>query len=367
MSSPLTTRPVGTSPTSAQQRLVAGGGSLDGLRLAANKDPKSAIKEVAKQFEGLFMQELMKSMRATTMAENATDNNAGNMATGMLDQQYAGQMSGQKGGLADAIARQLERQMTGGRLEAGAPGNGAPLDTKGLARPLASAVNGAQLASRYGVATATAPQATASVTSQGGVGSGGTGITAAASAATTVATSAAASATGHAQDFVQAHAAAAEAVSAESGIPARFMLAQAAHETGWGRREIRGSDGSNSNNLFGIKAGANWTGPTVTATTTEVVNGQPQRVQAQFRAYASAEDSFRDYAQLIGNSPRYQAALAAGQSGNATAFAQGLQRAGYATDPAYAAKLGRVIDTTARLQRQVQANTAQADDARSAT
>jgi flagellar protein FlgJ len=99
----------------------------------------------------------------------------------------------------------------------------------------------------------------------------------------------------------------------------------------------------------------------VVATTTEVVNGQPQKVQARFRAYASAEDSFRDYARLIGNSPRYQGvmdSLKAGDSATpqtAAAFAQGLQRAGYATDPQYAAKLGRVIDTTARVQRQLDA------------
>jgi peptidoglycan hydrolase FlgJ len=162
--------------------------------------------------------------------------------------------------------------------------------------------------------------------------------------------------TGAAEAFLQRHGAAAEAVAGESGIPARFMLAQAAHETGWGRRSIKGADGSESNNLFGIKAGPGWTGPTVTTTTTEVVNGQPQKVQARFRAYASAAESFRDYARLIGNSPRYDGVMQAAQAaqagtGSATAFAQGLQRAGYATDPQYAAKLGRVIDTTERLQR----------------
>ncbi len=144
------------------------------------------------------------------------------------------------------------------------------------------------------------------------------------------------------------------------------MLAQAAHETGWGRREIRGADGTDSNNLFGIKAGAGWTGPTVTTTTTEVIDGQPQKVQAKFRAYATPEESFRDYARLIGNSPRYAGVVRAGS--DATAFAQGLQRAGYATDPQYAAKLGRVIETTARLQRDMGAVAqAQPDGARAPT
>lgn len=338
-------RAAASGPASSQQ-LVAGGASLDGLRASANKDPKGAIKEVAKQFEALFMQELMKSMRATTMKDDMLASNGGEMMTGMLDQQYATSMTGQPGGLADAIARQLERQMgvspaagsgqaIGGLKGIGASAAGAANSVAGLNN------NRARLAASYGVPATTGAA---------------TGATAAAASR-----SSSSSATGKAQDFIQAHSAAAEEVAAESGIPARFMLAQAAHETGWGRREIRGADGTHSNNLFGIKAGGSWTGPTVTTTTTEVIDGQPQKVQAKFRAYATPEESFRDYARLIGNSPRYAGVVRAGS--DATAFAQGLQRAGYATDPQYAAKLGRVIDTTARLQREIGA-VAQADGVR---
>jgi flagellar protein FlgJ len=335
-------RAAASSPASSQQ-LVAGGASLDGLRASANKDPKGAIKEVAKQFEALFMQELMKSMRATTMKDDMLASNGGEMMTGMLDQQYATSMTGQPGGLADAIARQLERQMGvpaaagSGPAIGGLKGIGA--SATGAANSVAGLNNRARLAASYGVPAATGATAGAAT---------GTAAGATTAAATPSRSS---SATGRAQDFIQAHSAAAEEVAAESGIPARFMLAQAAHETGWGRREIRGADGTNSNNLFGIKAGGSWTGPTVTTTTTEVVNGQPQKVQAKFRAYATPQESFRDYARLIGNSPRYAGVVRAGS--DATAFAQGLQRAGYATDPQYAAKLGRVIDTTARLQRDI--------------
>ncbi|MFM8768754.1 MAG: glucosaminidase domain-containing protein, partial [Rubrivivax sp.] len=102
-------------------------------------------------------------------------------------------------------------------------------------------------------------------------------------------------------------------------------------------------------NLFGIKAGGNWKGPTAEVWTTEYIGGKPQRVKAQFRAYSSYAESFADYANLIKSSPRYAQVMARGQ--DATAFAQGLQRAGYATDPAYAEKLSRVINTTLRLQR----------------
>ena len=121
-----------------------------------------------------------------------------------------------------------------------------------------------------------------------------------------------------------------------TGIPAAFMVAQAAHESGWGRREIRHADGSPSHNLFGIKAGAGWTGPVAEVTTTEYVDGRAHKVIAKFRAYASAAESFADYARLMRDSPRYQAVR---QADSAREFADGLQRAGYATDPNYAKKL----------------------------
>jgi flagellar protein FlgJ len=152
--------------------------------------------------------------------------------------------------------------------------------------------------------------------------------------------------------FVEQHTAAARAAERATGIPAPFMLSQAALETGWGRKEINHADGSPSYNLFGIKAGANWKGPVAEVVTTEYVNGRPQKVVAKFRAYASYAESFADYARLMKDSPRYQPVLARAET--ATGFAQGLQKAGYATDPAYADKLTRVINTTLRLQRSLQ-------------
>ena len=146
---------------------------------------------------------------------------------------------------------------------------------------------------------------------------------------------------------------AAEAAERETGIPAAFILSQAAHESGWGRREIRNADGTSSHNVFGIKAGRGWTGRVAEVMTTEYVDGQPRKVMAKFRAYASPEEAFRDYAKLIKESPRY--AKVVEQGGTAQGFAVNLQRAGYATDPAYADKLGRVINTTLRLQRTLQA------------
>uniref|UniRef100_UPI003F714EF9 glucosaminidase domain-containing protein n=1 Tax=Nevskia sp. TaxID=1929292 RepID=UPI003F714EF9 len=121
------------------------------------------------------------------------------------------------------------------------------------------------------------------------------------------------------------------------------------HETGWGRSEIRHADGSPSFNLFGIKATGNWKGKVAEITTTEYIDGEPRKVTAKFRAYDSYADSFRDYAQLISQSPRYGQVME--QLGSVQGFASGLQKAGYATDPQYAAKLSRAINTTLSLQR----------------
>ncbi|MFT3666472.1 flagellar assembly peptidoglycan hydrolase FlgJ [Piscinibacter sp.] len=263
--------------------------SLDALKFSAATDPKAAIKETAKQFEALFMQQLMKSMRDASMAGGMLDNEGSRLGTEMLDTQFATRMTGLPGGLSEIIARQLERQMSGAQpavpAAAGAPAPGAE-SRKGL---------------------------------------------------------------GDQAGFVSRHGEAARAAEAATGIPAAFMIAQAAHESGWGRREIRNADGSASNNLFGIKAGPSWKGPVAEVTTTEYVNGEARKVTAKFRAYASAAESFADYARLMKTSPRYTGVVA--NAGSARGFAQGLQDAGYATDPAYADKLARTINTTLRLQR----------------
>jgi len=263
------------------------------LRAQAASDPKAAIRAAAKQFEAIFMQQLMKSMRESSLASGMLENSGTQMGTEMLDAQFADKMSGLPGGLSDMIARQLERQTTGGT----------------------------------GAAAALAPAGAANAPAASGNAKG----------------------TPTQEEFLRMHQTSARAAEAQTGIPATFMVAQAAHESGWGKREILNADGSSSHNLFGIKAGPGWTGKVAQVTTTEVIDGQPRKVVAKFRAYASYDESFRDYAQLMKDSPRYAAVVAAGN--NAQGYAQGLQRAGYATDPAYADKLTRVINTTLRMQR----------------
>jgi flagellar protein FlgJ len=304
--------------TNIHAGLATSSTALDGLRATAARDPKAAIRETAKQFETLFMNELMKSMRATTQGSGWLENNGTEMATGMLDTQYATQLSGQRGGLADMIAKQLERQLgiaaTGTPAAPGAGQGGLP----GLP---AKADASARQTSAAPAAQPRAPQQA------------------------------------DARQFVRTHADAARTASAETGIPAAFILAQAAHESGWGRKEISHADGSTTHNVFGIKATPGWQGATAEVTTTEYVNGQPRKVTEKFRAYASYDEAFGDWARMLKQSPRYaqvvaQAAAGAGsEQADARNFAQGLQRAGYATDPQYAEKLGRVINTTLRLQR----------------
>lgn len=274
------------------QGLAADPSALNALRFGAGGgNDKAALKEAAKQFESLFMRELIKSMREATSKSGLMDNEGSDLGTDLLDQQFAVQLSGLPGGLSEAIERQLGRQM-GGATAAATPGAAA--------------------------------SATPSTVGRVGTGSRQAG-------------------------FVSQHTQAAEVVARESGIPASYMIGQAGHETGWGKSEIRHRDGSNSFNLFGIKATSSWKGKVAEVVTTEYVNGVPRKQVAKFRAYDSYADSFRDYAKLIGNSPRYDKAM--DQIGSVHGFATGLQKAGYATDPQYAAKLSRAINTTLQLQR----------------
>ncbi|MDZ4400764.1 flagellar assembly peptidoglycan hydrolase FlgJ, partial [Hydrogenophaga sp.] len=222
------------------------------------------------------------------------DGEGSDLGTDLLDQQFAVQLSGLPGGLSEAIERQLGKQMQNNAAEKAGAVNALPVSSD---------------VSTVGRASAGPRQA----------------------------------------GFVEQHSLAAAAVARESGIPASYMIGQAGHETGWGRSEIRHADGTPSHNLFGIKATGGWKGKVAEITTTEYINGEPRKVTAKFRAYDSYADSFRDYASLIGNSPRYDKVM--DQLGSVQGFAAGLQKAGYATDPQYAAKLSRAINTTLSLQR----------------
>lgn len=298
------------APAARAAPLLAGDlRALAALRYQAQAQPDAqTTRAAARQFEALFMHELIRSMRAATRAAGLQDADGDPPGLGqeLLDEQLALTMSGLPGGLAEAVQRQIARQ-TG--LQPAGPG--------------ANAGTGAS-------AQATLPPPSTLSLQRPGAGSNST-----AAAAPELPASA------RRAQFIRRLAPIAERVARASGIPAQFMLGQAGHETGWGRSEIRCADGSNSFNLFAIKAGKGWGGKVAQAASSEYLAGQPQRVPARFRAYGSYDEAFADYARLIGASPRYAAARA--QLASAPAFADALQQAGYATDPGYARKLGAAI------------------------
>lgn len=272
---------------------------LDTLKYKAKTDPDAALKDAAKQFEVLFMNMLMKSMREASSGEGVFDSEQTRFYTAMLDQQLSEKLAGKGLGLADIMVKQLQRQTP---------------------------------------PSATKPEAAAPVTTKPGTTGAESAPPGGAKAAPP----------GDARVFVNQmwpHAAQASRIT---GIPAHFMIGQAALESGWGAREIRGTDGSPSHNLFGIKAGRGWTGRTVDVVTTEYVAGAPQKVVDRFRAYGSYADAFSDYARLIKTNPRYAGVIEG--SRDAASFARNLQQAGYATDPQYADKLTRVINSSVMRQ-----------------
>ena len=302
---------------SASDALAADARSLGALKAQAGQNTPESLPQAAQQFESLFMRELIKSMREATMKSGLMDSPGGDLGADLLDQQFAVQMSGQPGGLSELIAKQLSRQM-------GNPEEAAPASPTGSATPQVSATPPAAKAKIAAAATA-------------------------AYGAQPIAPASTSSAASASSNFVKRHGDAADRVAKATGLPAGFMLGQAGHETGWGKHEIKHKDGTPSFNLFGIKAGPSWTGKVAEITTTEYVNGVAKKTVAKFRAYDSYDASFRDYARLITDTPRY--AQAKHQTSSPLAFASGLQRAGYATDPDYANKLSRAINTTLRLQR----------------
>lgn len=270
-------------------------GGMDRLKLQAKNDPKTAVHAAAQQFEALFLDMMLKSMRQATPEEGLFDSEQSKMYSGMLDSQLSQKMSSGKGiGLAEMMVKQMERAISASGVNL--PDHPVPL------KKTASEIDLP--------ATATEKIKRSDFTSP--------------------------------KDFVNSlwpHAAEASRVT---GIPAHFLMGHAALESGWGQRQIVAADGTPSHNLFGIKANASWKGATVEIPTTEYVNGVAQKFTGRFRAYGSYAEAFQDYAQTLRASGRYDNLFADGL--DASGFANGLQQGGYATDPMYASKLMRILN-----------------------
>lgn len=331
------------------------------LRQSAKAGSPDALKGAATQFEAMFLNMMMKTMREATPTDEGgiSDSQSSKMFTSMLDQQMSQNMAKRGVGLADMLIRQMVSQQAGtqalaiggaqasaaAQLPSALPGTlPAPFSDQ-LAGYVPGNMGGQGQGYLPGQLPALAPgmPQVASKSVKAALAGALAGLQPAAGAAAPRVTHAASGRVQapHVRQFQEKLMSHAKEAEQATGIPAKFMLGQAALETGWGRREIRNPDGSNSNNLFGIKAGPGWKGKVAIATTTEYVNGVPQTRVEKFRAYATPADSFKDYAKLITHNPRYEKVLA--NAKDASGFAHGLQKAGYATDPLYAAKLTRII------------------------
>ena len=298
-------------PTSdLSSRLALDTKGLGDLKRSARAGSPEALKTAATQFESMFINMMMKSMRDATPQDGMLDNQQTKMFTSMLDQQMSPNLAKRGVGLADVLIRQLGAQAVNAQALAIGGDQNVP-------------TSNAMPAPRNASTLMTTPGALLAPSSAPALNGSGRPQAP------------------HVASFQQKLGADAEAASQATGIPAKFMLGQAALESGWGKREIKNADGSASHNLFGIKAGPGWKGKVATAVTTEYVNGVPQTRTEKFRAYDTYADGFKDYAKLLSTNPRYEKVLAS--AGDASSFAHGLQKAGYATDPNYAVKLSRII------------------------
>lgn len=273
-------------------RLAIDAQAVGGLRAKAAKDPAGTTREVARQFEKMFLDMVLKSMRDATPKFDGLESDTVGTFRSMYDQQLTQTLTSGKGiGLADIIAKQISRMS-----------NPESYNTP-VHKPQSFDFSGKTAAIQDSKPAAAAVPAD-----------------------------------DEASQFVANVATAAENAAESIGVSPNLVLAHAALESGWGKKPITDNKGQNTYNVFGVKAGGDWTGRTADIVTTEFVGGVAQKRVETFRAYDSYSEAFADYAKLIGK--RFGGATQAGS--DAQAFARGLQQGGYATDPSYADKLVHV-------------------------
>lgn len=310
------------------------------LQHTARVDPEAGVHGAAQQFEALFIQMMMKSMREAIPSSDLMNSSATNTYQSMLDQQWSQVMASRGMGLADALVEQLERQ---GAISRGESPANADQQLQaliaGIPRGTPRLLDDSYTVGSGSAGTASPPGSGRFLEELEAIRHRSTVNNGAVEAGSIRQDK---RGPDHVGQFVQTLASPAQAASATTGVPAELILAQAALETGWGRHEIATRDGANSHNLFGIKAGSHWRGETTDIVTHEYINGRRIQVVDTFRVYDSFEHAFTDYASLIGNNPRYAGVV---QAPNAEQAARALQRGGYATDPRYADKLVAVMNT----------------------
>ena len=341
---------------------------LSQLKVGKDRDGEENVRKVAQEFESLFLNEMLKSMRSANEVlakDNPLNSQASKQYQEMYDQQLSVSLSKEGGGigLADVLVRQLNKQtesvarsnpfaqvaQTEGAAWPSKPAAAAEStrDDSRLLNQRRLALPGRASERQLANVSATDPARSADA-SQPLVNLDWQPATAFAAPQDKPLTvngveidTAKASKTrfGSPEEFIATMMPMAEKAARRLGVEPRYLVAQAALETGWGKSMIRQKDGSNSHNLFGIKA-TNWSGESAMARTTEYVNGRAVKQVEGFRAYASFEQSFDDFVSLLQNSDRYQSAVNAG--GDSERFVRELQKAGDATDPQYARKVSQI-------------------------
>lgn len=278
---------------------------LAGLKAQARQDSPEALREVAKQFEAIFIQMMLKSMREASLGDGLMDGPQMDNYMGMYDQQLSLSLAKGPGlGFSDLLVQQLG----GGRK----PQDGADATTPPISDVLerVRSLNQQPAVVAVPAAVTSAPERPLPVFETPA-------------------------------DFVHSLLPEARNAAARLGTQPEVLIAQAALETGWGQSLTKRADGGSSYNLFNIKADARWGGDKVTVPTLEYRNGVAVREKASFRAYDSFADSFNDYVNFLQSSPRYRQALE--QAHTPEQFVQELHKAGYASDPAYADKIGNIL------------------------
>ena len=315
------------------------------LRARARQDEAGASKDVASQFESIFIQMMLKSMRDTVPEGGLFDSNQMAMYQEMFDQQVSLDMSRHGGiGLAEIIERQLGH---GSASPENSVGQFSANDDGGLQRASHSPFISLNVSpSQAMIPQSAAPRPLITGLDQAGLSKGP--VTAEMKQSDGADSGGRERVLSGPAEFVESIREHALVAAAELGVSENLLIAQVVLETGWGQQVIKHGDGKSGFNLFGIKASADWQGASVTRLTMEYNGDVAQKEPAQFRTYASIADSFRDYVDFLRANPRYDQALSVadskgGANGKSAArdehFAKELQAAGYATDPAYASKI----------------------------
>lgn len=325
---------------------------LDELRLSADKRDPKAMEAAAKQFEALFIQQMLKSVRDASVADGMFDSEQSRFYLDMFDKQISLSMTQGEGiGLAKMIVHQL--QLTAKKVDEishTSPVSAIPIadskfntrlnqhDTAVVDRAQANQTQTSQVKTNQEMKRIEIPLE--SDTNPAVAGESGASIQAYSNYTDN---------TDHhefssAADFVQKLWPHAQRVAKTLGVDPKVLIAQSALETGWGKYVTRHADGRSSNNYFNIKADQRWQGETISLATLEFSDGIPVPEKASFRSYSSVEDSFNDYAEFIQSSSRYHQALR--QASDLEKYTQELQDAGYATDPEYSSKIMNIINGT---------------------